>query len=446
MNKVESTIVIKGDIARYKVSTTVGALVNGGHVFYRGHESRRKLIMGVDIATYRQRIGTFSMPKKQGNTIRTLNISRIGLRRYICGIRLLVCLTAILLTCGDIESNPGPETSTRTSRATRQATLSFGDDTVPSTDKRTPVTPSNSSTGKQPTPRVQTLSKSQENKRHQKADASDNEIMKFLQGMKTEFKEDMSIINSKIDNICTSVNNLQYEHEALRREHAEMRETVDHLYSKIDILEGHSRRNNLRFSGIQGKANEPWSETEERVRTFIKNDMSLPELENVEIERAHRVKSKDPDKCQIIVKFCKFKDRDQIFKSAKQSLKNTPHYVQEDFTERVKVCRRELGKRLVDARKKGLYASMQFDKLIIENEIYRYNNVNKEIYHAGYTRVNNNTRGRVFARDPHRTEYNHRSLDRVSESVTNQQSVRENDDISLVSGDDEQTGGACGSD
>jgi len=36
----------------------------------------------------------------------------------------------------------------------------------------------------------------------------------------------------------------------------------------------------------------------------------MPEMENAEIERAHRMKSRDPNKCTIIVIITKFKDKD----------------------------------------------------------------------------------------------------------------------------------------
>ena len=43
---------------------------------------------------------------------------------------------------------------------------------------------------------------------------------------------------------------------------------------------------------------------------FIKTDLNMPEMENAEIERAHRMKSGDPNKCTIIVIITKFKDKD----------------------------------------------------------------------------------------------------------------------------------------
>lgn len=68
------------------------------------------------------------------------------------------------------------------------------------------------------------------------------------------------------------------------------------MKSKVDKLEVDSRGNNLRILGIEGSMNEPWKETESKVRNFVKPDLNMPEMENVEIERAHRMRSREPNK------------------------------------------------------------------------------------------------------------------------------------------------------
>ena len=68
-------------------------------------------------------------------------------------------------------------------------------------------------------------------------------------------------------------------------------------------------------------------------------------MENVDIERAHRimsadkthrVMSADKNKSTVIVKCTKYKDREQILSAAKKSLKNTQYIVKEDFSEHLK--------------------------------------------------------------------------------------------------------------
>ncbi|KAH3866921.1 hypothetical protein DPMN_030044 [Dreissena polymorpha] len=71
---------------------------------------------------------------------------------------------------------------------------------------------------------------------------------------------------------------------------------------------------------------------------------------------------------------------------ATRRLKNTHFSVHEDFTERVKSHRRELGKRLVDERARGNNAVMNYDKLIVNNKIFAYDENNQTIIEIGTAR------------------------------------------------------------
>ena len=120
--------------------------------------------------------------------------------------------------------------------------------------------------------------------------------MCFLREMKAEVRSDLSTINSKVDDISNTVNMLKSENESLKKENQEMKKQMHSLCSKIDSLEGHSRRNNLRFLGISGTSGEKWEDTEQKVRHFIKDTLGLPDFEHVEIERTHRVGNTNSEK------------------------------------------------------------------------------------------------------------------------------------------------------
>ena len=64
----------------------------------------------------------------------------------------------------------------------------------------------------------------------------------------------------------------------------------------------------------------------------------------------------------------------------------------EDFTDRVRLHRRELIKRLAQARNNGQYATLNFDKLIIENTVYGYNEESQDTYTIGPARGQPGTR------------------------------------------------------
>ena len=93
--------------------------------------------------------------------------------------------------------------------------------------------------------------------------------------------------------------------------------------------------------GIKGSSNESWDESERKVKHFILDTLNMPEMVDVQIERAHRIGSKRAHNCPIIAKFSRFKDRDLILLRAREQLKsNSSLAVKEDFSEGVMYQRR----------------------------------------------------------------------------------------------------------
>ena len=266
------------------------------------------------------------------------------------------------MLCGDVESNPGPPKSTRQNErvTTRQSTLeSFSSDRWASIEQsRFPFS--------ELTERV-----------HERPQ---NELFSFLSQMKSDLSaQNQSVmtevrnINTKIDSLSQSVQDLKTENENLKKSNANLQTQLNSVSSKLDYMEGQSRRNNLRFNGLQGRFDEDWEVTEEKVQSFIKDEMGMPMHEHVEIERAHRLKSANRNKCTIIVKFTKYKDREAILRRANVIFNpETPFSVKADYTQRVKKHRRELGKQMIAARQAGQDAKIKYDKLAIGNKIYRY--------------------------------------------------------------------------
>lgn len=364
--------------------------------------------MGVDLNVYRVRIGTFTMPNKCRRTLHGYKIGYLTVRK---GLRLCVLFGLLLVICGDVEVNPGPATgrgSVQRSQG-RQTQLSFSQAAVaspPTSEPRTrqqrqqqnrfpdPNTPPFNSTGS----------------------TNSADVLAYLQDMRSEFRTDLSSLNNKIDDISLTINNLKAENESLKEENKRLWAEIDGMKKKTDRIEGHTRRNNLRINGIDGTLNESWSETERKVREFVTDDLNMPEMGDVDIERAHRMQSQNPNKCTIIVKFSRFKDKDSILNRAKQVLnRESTKRVHEDFTDRVKTHRRELGKRLVQARNNGQYASLSFDKLIIENTVYGYDDNTKDTYIIGQARGNPGTRFHQSRRQVNRTRFEQQDDGRENE-------------------------------
>ena len=113
-------------------------------------------------------------------------------------------------------------------------------------------------------------------------------------------------VHTKIDSLSQNVQDLKTKNENLKKSNANLQTQLNLVSSKLDYMECQSQRNILRFNGLQGRFDEDWEVTEEKVRSFIKDEMGMPMHEHVEIERAHRLKSADRNKCTIFVKFTKY--------------------------------------------------------------------------------------------------------------------------------------------
>jgi len=65
--------------------------------------------MGITIQKWRCKIGCFNQPNKCKNHLNVI-VVHIN-KRFKHGLRVAICLAAILIVCGDVEQNPGPPKS-----------------------------------------------------------------------------------------------------------------------------------------------------------------------------------------------------------------------------------------------------------------------------------------------------------------------------------------------
>ena len=91
----------------------------------------------------------------------------------------------------------------------------------------------------------------------------------------------------------TSQNIWETENKKLKEELTNLRSDFlkkdVYLKNKLRISEDRSRRNNIHVEGSLGNENEGCHVTEEKLKKVIKDEL---DIENVVIERAHRVKRK----------------------------------------------------------------------------------------------------------------------------------------------------------
>ncbi|CAL9684648.1 unnamed protein product [Knipowitschia caucasica] len=137
---------------------------------------------------------------------------------------------------------------------------------------------------------------------------------------------------------------------------------------QLDYIENQSRRNNIVITGLgPDRAEETWEQTEDKVKELITKNLKVEAP--VEIERAHRngkFRAENDRPRSIIVKLLRFKDKQLIMARARSLLKNTSIYINEDFSERVRKRRAELLPALKEARARGDYAVISYDRLVVK--------------------------------------------------------------------------------
>ena len=139
----------------------------------------------------------------------------------------------------------------------------------------------------------------------------------------------------------------------------------EQISTRIDSLEDHSRRNNIRIEGIPEVVNENWEQSTDKVVKLLRDNLKL--TQKIEIERAHRVGPTRQDKPRpIIAKLLRFQDKQLILKNSKQ-LKGTRIFINEDLCDASREKIRNQLPNLKQARSEGKIAYFSHTKLIIRD-------------------------------------------------------------------------------
>ena len=159
--------------------------------------------------------------------------------------------------------------------------------------------------------------------------------------------------------------NLSIQKQKHKEDINELWKDNDQLCERLRDLEDRSRRDNLRIDGIAELENETWEQTEEILHNLFKEKL---ELENISVEREHRVGNKGKNnKRTIVLKLASFKDKLKIISEARK-LKGTNISINEDYSKETLEIREEKWKKVKELRKNGTYAILVYDKVVIKGK------------------------------------------------------------------------------
>ena len=140
-------------------------------------------------------------------------------------------------------------------------------------------------------------------------------------------------------------------------------------------LESHSRRNNFNFFNIPEKKYESFENSETILRNFMVAELKISkkDVDDISFERVHRMGKSSPAESKprpLIAKFTYHKDKEFALSQAK-NLRDTKFAVARDFPKEIVDKRKLLLPTLKDAKKMGHTATLVYDKLYINGQLYR---------------------------------------------------------------------------
>ena len=180
--------------------------------------------------------------------------------------------------------------------------------------------------------------------------------------LKISLETSQEIFEKKFQKVNDNLSKQKQKH---KEDINELWKDNDQLCERLRDLEDRSRRDNLRIDGIAELENETWEQTEEILHNLFKEKL---ELENILVERAHRVGNKGKnDKRTIVLKLASFKDKLKIISEARK-LKGTNISINEDYSKETLEIRKEKWKEVKELRKNGTYAILVYDKVVIKGK------------------------------------------------------------------------------
>ena len=148
--------------------------------------------------------------------------------------------------------------------------------------------------------------------------------------------------------------------ETFKREIEKLKMDNDDNNSKLRILENRSRRDNSCFDGIEEREEESWADTEQNLKDTLSDILGI---QNVKIERAHRVGDKKRSPCKrIVAKLSSFKMKEGILAEAKK-IKPKGIQIYEDFSKATVEIRKKNWKKVKELRAQNKYAILVYDKI-----------------------------------------------------------------------------------
>lgn len=177
-------------------------------------------------------------------------------------------------------------------------------------------------------------------------------------------------IQGRLDGMDVKLGQIVKEITAVKIENEQLRLKVEKQDERIEFLERELRKKNLIITGVVDEEGEKEHETLEKI-LVVMNNIGVEIDKEKDLEDLLRLgKYKATGMRPILIKMRKYSKKTEILKQAK-NLKGTTIGINEDYPKEVQEERKKLIPIMKESRAKGQKAFIKYNKLIIDNEIYK---------------------------------------------------------------------------
>lgn len=215
--------------------------------------------------------------------------------------------------------------------------------------------------------------------------SSTNDLLKKILKQQRETTKSLKELTSDLKRVESAVTNVQervtsIEKEICRLQTLEQKLTVCEeacsssniqlleLLAKVDDLENRSRRNNLVIYGINEEVDEDWKSLEAIVKQEVFQKVLGIEVKS--LQRIRRVGKYHKERHRpIVLRLYDFAEKTRIL-SCCSKLKGTKIAISEDFSKIVCDTRQKLWHSAAQDRAEGLKVSLIYDKLKVDGKLF----------------------------------------------------------------------------
>lgn len=196
-------------------------------------------------------------------------------------------------------------------------------------------------------------------------------ILKLMQEMKTEIKDEMKQIREDQKSYAMEMKKLKEENEDLRKENESIKAELTEIKQNMESIDKEKRKNNIVLSGLKMDTNNQ-ADLKKDMENFFQTNLQL----GINVRNAIKI---GENRCLIQLNNG---DDKQAVMNNKYKLKykrNEKIFLNNDMTKQERIVQRQIRKLAKDEKEKGKEVKIGYNKVTINGEVWRWNRVNEKI-------------------------------------------------------------------